>query len=171
MPGSNGRQWFVKLYIQEIIRCDRYRAMVFLFPIAYFHNHIGMSQQTFPTNDVPIFKQHLRFFQRMLSDSPPVSCMPLIPGRHRWACARLKVRHTPKSRIMNSNLFIAYLIFSSLICFAATRSAFSTRMVWCLPPSFSNSSMTSSLSSGMVNCGTAYTVRTSLFPSVTSTSL
>ena len=41
----------------------------------------------------------------------------------------------------------------------------------CLPPSFSNSSMTSSLSSGMVNCGTAYTVRTSLFPSVTSTSL
>ena len=39
---------------------------------------------------------------------------------------------------MNSNLFISYLIFSSLICFAATRSAFSTRMVWCLPPSFSN---------------------------------
>ena len=51
--------------MQEIIRCDRYRAMVFLFPIAYFHNHIGMSQQTFPTNDVPIFKQHLRFFQRL----------------------------------------------------------------------------------------------------------
>ena len=67
--------------------------------------------------------------------------------------------------------FHVHLILSSLITLAATMSEFSTRMVWCLPPFFSTSSITKTLSSGIVNCGTVYTVRTVLLPPITSISL
>ena len=67
--------------------------------------------------------------------------------------------------------FHVHLILSSLITFAATISEFSTRIVWCLPPFFSTSSITNILSSGIVNCGTVYTVRTVLLPPITSISL
>src|SRR5699024_2597043 len=67
--------------------------------------------------------------------------------------------------------FHVHLILSSLITLAATISEFSTRIVWCLPPFFSTSSMTNILSSGIVNCGTVYTVRTVLLPPITSISL
>ena len=67
--------------------------------------------------------------------------------------------------------FHVHLILSSLITLAATISEFSTRIVWCLPPFFSTSSMTNILSSGIVNCGTVYTVRTVFLPPITSISL
>ena len=67
--------------------------------------------------------------------------------------------------------FHVHLILSSLITLAATISEFSTRIVWCLPPFFSTSSITNILSSGIVNCGTVYTVRTVLLPPITSISL
>ena len=67
--------------------------------------------------------------------------------------------------------FHVHLILSSLITLAATTSEFSTRIVWCLPPFFSTSSITNILSSGIVNCGTVYTVRTVLLPPITSISL
>ena len=38
-----------------------------------------------------------------------VNCIPLIPGRHLWACAWLKCRHTPKNKIINNTLFIPFI--------------------------------------------------------------
>ena len=93
-------------------------------------------------------------------------------SRQTSLCVCLVKSQTQRKKGYNTTYpFHVHLILSSLITIAATISEFSTRIVWCLTPFFSTSSITNFFSSGIVNCGTVYTVRTVLLPPITSISL